>query len=279
MSRRSCSKPSFAIPPTTPAAEAPAGMVRIPGGEFVFKVQGTEIEGGATTWRRCAVPLGRLAAPLPRADHAGRAVLHRQVPRHQRAVQAVSRRHPLRARDAINFLRDWKNGSFPQGWDNRPVTWVSLEDARAYAQWAGKRLPHEWEWQLAAQGTDGRIYPWGNQWQSANVPTPDYGPHHARPRPRRCPSRRAQALTASWTWWATSGSGPTSSPTSTPAPPSCAAASTTSRKAPSGISPGLSQRRAQQAAADGARLRPLRRRRLPLRARRTVNSRLRKRKE
>ena len=63
--------------------------------------------------------------------------------------------------DRINFLRDWKNGTYPQGWDNRPVTWVSLEDARAYAQWAGKRLPHEWEWQLAAQGTDGRAYPWG----------------------------------------------------------------------------------------------------------------------
>jgi gamma-glutamyl hercynylcysteine S-oxide synthase len=47
--------------------------------------------------------------------------------------------------------------SFPQGWDNRPVTWVSLEDARAYAKWAGKRLPHEWEWQLAAQGTDGAL--------------------------------------------------------------------------------------------------------------------------
>jgi gamma-glutamyl hercynylcysteine S-oxide synthase len=62
-------------------------------------------------------------------------------------------------RDAINFLRDWKNGSFPQGWDNRPVTWVSLEDARAYAKWAGKRLPHEWEWQMAAQGTDGRAIP------------------------------------------------------------------------------------------------------------------------
>jgi formylglycine-generating enzyme required for sulfatase activity len=42
------------------------------------------------------------------------------------------------------------------------VTWVSLEDAREYARWVGKRLPHEWEWQYAAQGRDGRIYPWGN---------------------------------------------------------------------------------------------------------------------
>jgi formylglycine-generating enzyme required for sulfatase activity len=76
-------------------------------------------------------------------------------------------------KDSINFLRDWKNGGFPQGWDNRPVTWVSLEDARAYAQWAGKRLPHEWEWQIAAQGTDGRIFPWVGFWQQANVPAPD----------------------------------------------------------------------------------------------------------
>ena len=99
-------------------------------------------------------------------------------------------------RDAINFLRDWKNGEFPQGWDNRPVTWVSLEDARAYAAWAGKRLPHEWEWQIAAQGTDGRAYPWGDTWQAPNMPTPDLGRTHAgagsggRAPARRQPLRR-----------------------------------------------------------------------------------------
>jgi iron(II)-dependent oxidoreductase len=55
------------------------------------------------------------------------------------------------------------------------VTWVSLEDARAYAQWARKRLPHEWEWQYAAQGTDERLYPWGTQWDDAAVPEPYKG--------------------------------------------------------------------------------------------------------
>ena len=68
-------------------------------------------------------------------------------------------------RDALNFLRDWRNGAPQPGWENKPVTWVSLEDARAYAAWAGKRLPHGWEWQYAAQGTDGRLYPWGDAWR------------------------------------------------------------------------------------------------------------------
>ncbi len=78
-----------------------------------------------------------------------------------------------RPSDALNFLRDWKNGQYPEGWGGKPVTWVSLEDARAYAAWAGKRLPHEWEWQFAAQGTDGRTYPWGNEWKASAVPVPD----------------------------------------------------------------------------------------------------------
>jgi formylglycine-generating enzyme required for sulfatase activity len=77
--------------------------------------------------------------------------------------------------DAHNFLRHWVDGKPPAGWENKPVTWVGIEDARAYAAWAGKRLPHEWEWQYAAQGSDGRRYPWGNDWRDDFVPVVNRG--------------------------------------------------------------------------------------------------------
>ena len=86
-----------------------------------------------------------------------------------------------RPKDAHNFLHGWKGGSFPKGWERKPVTWVSIEDARAYATWAGKRLPHEWEWQYAAQSDDRRLYPWGKDKDDNRVPPFDHGREQRSP--------------------------------------------------------------------------------------------------
>ncbi len=68
-----------------------------------------------------------------------------------------------RPADTARYLRHWQKGMFRQGQDKYPVVYVSYEDISAYAKWASKRLPTQTEWQLAAQGTDGRKWPWGNE--------------------------------------------------------------------------------------------------------------------
>jgi formylglycine-generating enzyme required for sulfatase activity len=163
------------IAPAEPASAAPEGMVRIPGGEFVFTVHGTEIEGGADPGVDVQYPW----EDSPRRFHEHKMeikpfFIDKFPVTNAQFKQFLDASH-YAPKDAHNFLRDWKSGTYPQGWEKRPVTWVSLEDARAYASWAGKRLPHEWEWQLAAQGTDERLYPWGFEWQPADVPTLDTG--------------------------------------------------------------------------------------------------------
>jgi len=158
------------IAPTKPSQTQPEGMVRIPQGDFTFEVSGIEVEGG----NQAGVDVQMPWEDSPRRNH--QRLMHLRtfyIDRYPvtnaqfKAFLEASKYHPS---DDHNFLRRWQGGSYPEGWAAKPVTWVSLEDARAYAAWAGKRLPHEWEWQYAAQGSDGRLYPWGNTWDPSAVP-------------------------------------------------------------------------------------------------------------
>lgn len=71
-----------------------------------------------------------------------------------------------RPADTTRYLRHWEYGIYKPGTEKYPVVYVGYDDIRAYAKWAGKRLPTEAEWQLAAQGPDKRLWPWGNEFHA-----------------------------------------------------------------------------------------------------------------
>jgi formylglycine-generating enzyme required for sulfatase activity len=169
------SQQMVAIKRTNPATKTPEGMVLIPYvNNFMFESKGVMIEGNE-------LPTA-IGVQHPWENHPARSQKHiMNIPSFYIDKYPVTNKEFKKFMDAThyhpkddhNFLKDWKNGIFLLGWENKPVTWVSLEDASAYSDWAGKRLPHEWEWQYAAQGNDGRLYPWGNKMDSTKMPPAD----------------------------------------------------------------------------------------------------------
>lgn len=156
------------IPRTQPAPRPPEGMVLVPAGTFQFEVEGVMIEKSEGV--DVQYPWEDKPSLKHKHELSMKSFYIDKTPvtcaEFKRFLDATR----YRPRDSHSFLRHWTSGSFPEGWARKPVTWVSLEDARAYAQWAGKRLPHEWEWQHAAQGSDRRLYPWGNEKDDSRVP-------------------------------------------------------------------------------------------------------------
>ena len=94
-----------------------------------------------------------------------------EAPMHVRFLEAyLIEQYPVTNAEYADFVQEtnhlppphWKSGDFAPEDANLPVVHVSWHDSNAYAQWAGKRLPTEAEWEKACRGPDGRIYPWGN---------------------------------------------------------------------------------------------------------------------
>lgn len=80
---------------------------------------------------------------------------------------------------AYRLPRGWVGFTYPDDLGNHPVVGVSKSDSEAYLQWLNEqtqlnyRLPTESEWERAARGTDGRIFPWGNAFDPWRCNTSD----------------------------------------------------------------------------------------------------------
>jgi formylglycine-generating enzyme required for sulfatase activity len=158
---------TVALRPITPtlAAPVPSGMVEIAPSRFHMKVRMRVRECGfyesqsdisltspslhEMVWFERTVQLDRYAIDLTPVTNAQYA--------------AFLKAGGYQPRFTENFLKHWSNRAPPPGKEDHPVVYVDLEDARAYARWAGKRLPREEEWQYAAEGDEQRLYPWGDE--------------------------------------------------------------------------------------------------------------------
>jgi len=133
-------------PVPSPPTDRKANMVLIPAGKFLYGEENEETELPAFYIDRYEVSQAEYAQFL-------------------RYVRATGDHSHCRPNEPPNKDHKPLNWGRPDITDPRyPVVGIDYWDVWAYAGWVGKRLPTEQEWEKAARGTDGRIYPWGESW-------------------------------------------------------------------------------------------------------------------
>ena len=144
---------------TLPSAPANLGtMVAVPAGEFLYQngekrqTQEFWIDRYEVTCGEYQRFLDAIATGVVMPEHPFAGRKNHKPANWDRIVEAINERGPF------NETR--------LAWDS-PVFGVDWYDAYAYAGWRGKRMPTEEEWEKAARGTDGRLYPWGNEFDAA----------------------------------------------------------------------------------------------------------------
>ena len=130
----------------------PNGMAYIPGGDFMMGRDDGRDESEKPAHNVTVKPFFMDVYETTNEEYA-------------EFVKATGRKPP----------QNWKGGNYPDGQAKFPVVGVNWEDAAAYAGWTGKRLPTEEEWEFAARGTTGFLYPWGNDWNQDNANANDPG--------------------------------------------------------------------------------------------------------
>ena len=152
-------------------------MVFIPAGQFVFGTNQTD-QSGLGASMGIPKPLYQDSHPEQKPFLKGFYIDRMEVTnrRYQKFLEDVPRHPDYKAIvETLGYYappKDWRKTQFPEGLGDHPVIWVSWFDAANFCQWAGKRLPTEKEWERAARGTQGRTYPWGNEFERdrANLP-------------------------------------------------------------------------------------------------------------